>query len=356
MRYLFFGTYTQTRTATGSQGIYTYAMDETTGRLTEVAAESSCANPSYVIVSRANGCLYACSEQGDSAAVFAYRIDPASGRLALINSLASPGTALCHLAADSSGRLLFGAHYLSGNIAVYALNADGSLGGMLANFQHEGRSVDEKRQEGPHAHSVTLSPDEKTAYAADLGLDKIVLYAVDKERGAVQPNRALPFVAVEPGEGPRHMAFHPNGRYLYLATEMGNSVVVFGYDAPTGALELRQKLGTLPADFTGTSYAADIHCSPDGRWLYVSNRGHDSIVRYAVEPVTGRLSAAAWTPSHGRWPRNFAISPDGRWMVITNQFSGNAAVCPLSPETGAPGEPVQDISIPQPSCAAFFEG
>ncbi|NLV73440.1 MAG: lactonase family protein [Chloroflexi bacterium] len=355
MTFVYIGTYTDPQQPAESQGIRSYAMDAASGTLSEVAIEPSCNNPSFVAVCRETGCLYAGAEEGDSAAVYAYRIDPASGRLILLNSQPSIGSALCHVCVDRSGKLLFAAHYLSGNIAVFPLNPDGSLGSLRYNYQHEGHSIDAQRQEGPHAHSVTLSPDERFAYAADLGTDELVVYRVDTANASVTLNADLSSVAVDAGEGPRHMAFHPNGSYVYLATEMGCSVIAYRYKAATGALTPIQKLGTLPDDFTGRSYVADIHVSPDGRHVYVSNRGHDSLAVYAVDAQTGMLSHADWFPSGGKWPRGFNITPNGRYLISANQQSHNMVVYERSPETGALGRAVQELAISQPVCVAFYE-
>ncbi|MHB9031944.1 MAG: lactonase family protein [Anaerolineae bacterium] len=349
MQYVYFGTYTRTRKPSGSKGIYVYTQDTRTGLLAEASTESSCSNPSFITVCPANGCLYAGSEEADSSAVFAYRINPQTGALQPLNSLPSIGTALCHLCVDRGGRLLFASHYMSGNITVFSLNKDGSLDKLLYNFQHEGKSVNPQRQEGPHAHSVTLSPDESTAYAADLGTDKLVLYRVDKLQDTVQPDAEVPFVAVDPGEGPRHLAFHPNDRYLYLATEMGNSVIAYACQPGTGALTQIQKLSTLPADFNGTSYAADIHLSQDGRHLYVSNRGHDSIALFEVDPASGLLSGGSYYPSRGKFPRNFGLNEP--YCVVANQV----VVYRISAGTGALEEVVQELNIPVPVCVAFYK-
>jgi 6-phosphogluconolactonase len=255
---------------------------------------------------------------------------------------------------DKDCRLLIASHYLSGNVTVFPLNEDGSLREMKYNYQHHGKSIDTKRQEAQHAHSTIFSPDEKIAYTADLGMDKIVLYKVDKEKGTIVPNDDLPYIKVTPGEGPRHFAFHPNGKYVYLTTEMGSSVIVYEYDSKTGNLEEKQKISTLPPSFTGMNLAADIHISGDGKYLYVSNRGHNSIAMYSVDPETGLISGGDYFPTLGNWSRFFAISPDGRFMIIANQLSDNATVFEIDPETGVLGEMIQNIKIPQPVCIAFY--
>ena len=230
MRHVYFGTYTNMGKPSGSKGIYAFKMDEKTGMLSETFFESRCGNPSYITVCEKNGCLYAGSEQIDSAEVFAYRIDPDTGGLSFINSQKSEGSALCHISVDKDCRMLIASHYLSGNVTVFPLNEDGSLGEMQYNYQHHGKSIDPERQEAQHAHSTIFTPDEKIAYTADLGMDKIVLYSIDKEKGTVLPNDSLPHIKVSPGDGPRHFAFHPNGKYVYLSTEMGSSVIVYEYN------------------------------------------------------------------------------------------------------------------------------
>jgi 6-phosphogluconolactonase len=233
-------------------------------------------------------------------------------------------------------------------VAALPVRDDGSLGEAASFFQHAGSSVDPVRQTGPFAHCILVSPDNRFAYAADLGLDKILGYRLDTDTAKLSPSKQ-PFVRTPPGAGPRHLTFHPRGEYLYAINELDNSVTLFHYMAESGMLIERQTISTLPEDFDGKTHCADLKITPDGRLLYSTNRGHDSIAAYAIGDA-GRLSRIRIQPSLGRGPQNLAITPDGKLLLCANMRGDNVAVFRIDPQTGrlqAVGEP---IAMPKPSC------
>lgn len=345
---LFVGTYTNS----GSTGIYAGRFDAVLGALTGIEPAAALPNPTFQ-VSHPNGrVLYSVREQRDEGGrhggmVYAFAIQAGTGRLTPLNKMPSGGDGPCHLAIDRDGRLLFAANYASGSAAMFRLDRDGRLGAMTDLVQHHGAGPVADRQEGPHAHSVTLSPDNRFAFVADLGIDRLMAYRLDTEGGRMVPHDQ-PWIATRPGSGPRHMAFHPNRRAAYLITELGNTMLVFDYDESAGRLEPRQELSTLPAGFAGESYAADVHVAPSGRFVYGSNRGHDTVAVFPIDENTGRLQPAEHAPVRGKWPRNFTMDPSGRFLLAANQKSDSITIFRIDERTGrlaAAGDPVP-VSAP----------
>ena len=343
---VFIGTYTRTT----SRGIYAVRLDAATGALSAPALVAETPNPSFLALSPDRRLLYAVSESNAMAAVFA--TDLAAGTLRPLQPpQSSGGAAPCHLVVDPTQRTLLVANYHTGIVAAIPLHPDGTLG-VPNIIPHYGHSVDPVRQVSPHVHSVTLSPDDRFAIVCDLGLDRIFTYRLDAARAELTP-AAPPFVATAPGAGPRHFAFGPDGRHAYAVTEMGSSVIVFDYDPATGALTIRQTLPTLPPDFHGDSSGAEIRVHPNGRFVYASNRGHDSIAVFAVQAATGRLSLVEITPCGGKNPRNFSLSPDGAWLVCANQNSNSLTVLKVDAQTGRLTLTPGSASLPLPVCVLF---
>jgi len=253
---------------------------------------------------------------------------------------------------DKTGKYVLVANYDGGSVAVFPLLGDGGLGQPSAFVQHHGHGVNPKRQEGPHAHSIALSPDNRFALAADLGLDEMLLYRFDPGRGSLAPNRPA-FANVSPGAGPRHFDFSPDGRFVYVISEMGTTVTAFGYDAARGALRQLQIISTLPKDFKGESDCAEIQVHPSGKFLYGSNRGHDSIVVFTVDPRTGMLSLLEHVPTRGKTPRNFAIDPTGSFLFAANQDSGNVALFRIDSKTGRLSPTGGMLEVGSPVCVTF---
>jgi 6-phosphogluconolactonase len=259
------------------------------------------------------------------------------------------GPGPCHLVVDGAGKNVLVANYGGGSVAVLPLREDGRLAEPSAVQQHRGTGPNRARQEGPHAHGLAFDASGKRVFAADLGVDRVFVYDFGADSGTLGPAPA-PFVAVEPGAGPRHVALHPSGAYLYVVNELSSTVTVLRYDASSGALEPVQTVTTLPADFDGRSATAEIALSPDGRFLYVSNRGHDSLAFYAVEADSGRLTPLGHVPTGGRTPRHFALDSTGEWLLVANQGSDNVVVFRRDATSGRPEETGAVVSVPVPVC------
>lgn len=333
-------------------GIFAFGFDAATGALTPRGAHAGVERPSFLVVHPSGRWLYAVSEtdarSGAPGAVWAFRMAAEPWALEPINHQASGGDWPCHLEIDPSGRWLLVSNYGSGTVGVLPIQPDGGLGELSDLVQHHGGGPDPERQEGPHAHSATFTPDQRLALVADLGLDALIAYTLDPASGKLaEQSRAQ----TRPGAGPRHVAFHPNGRRVYVGNELGNTVAVYDYDGKGETLRELQVVDTLPPG-APKSYVADIHLAPGGDRLYVSNRGHDSIAVFDVGQ-DGLLSRVAVPPCGGKWPRNFALAPGGRFMLAANQHSDEVAVLPISNGTQALGAPVARVSVPGASCVQF---
>ena len=280
--------------------------------------------------------------------VAAFEIVGRDGQLGLLNRQSARGSAACYLDIDATGRTVLVANYASGSVAALPVQKDGGLGAAVSFLQHAGSSVNPARQEGPHAHCIVVSPDNRFAYAADLGLDQVVCYRLDAAEARLSPHQP-PFVRTPSGAGPRHLTFHPQGKQAYVINELGNSVTRFDFDAEFGALVARETISTLPKGYEGTSYGADLKITPDGRFLYATNRGHDSLAAFRLDEA-GRLTLIGIEPSLGKGPQNLAITPDGRLLLCANLPGDNVAVFWIDSQTGrlrAAGPP---IALPRPSC------
>jgi len=339
---MYIGTYTRGK----SEGIY-YRSNPETGALAYVGATGGVQNPSFVALHPNGRFLYSVSEVGEAngrsgGAVTSFALDPASGALTILNQQSSGGKGPCHVAVDRTGRYVFTANYVSGSAAMLPIQGDGSLGPACDFHQHAGSSVNPRRQQEPHAHSANLAPDNRFVFIADLGLDRVMAY------------NDPPWATLHGGAGPRHMAFHPSGRYAYVINELDSTLTVFAYDPERGALAEIQTITTLPDGFEGASYPADVHVTTDGRFLYGSNRGHDSIVAYAVDVATGRLSLLGHASTGGKNPRNFNIDPSGRWLYVANQDTNNVVTYRIDGESGALTPTGEQIEVPIPVCIQFL--
>jgi 6-phosphogluconolactonase len=348
-RLLYVGTYTSGK----SEGIYMYGFNETTGELNQLASVKS-VNPSFVVVNPGRY-LYAVNEVPDldgkpTGGVSAFKIDFFPTRLTFMNQQPSEGKDPCHLSFDRARKHLLVANYTSGTVAVLPIQRDGSLGPAIDMKQHEG-SGPREQQKGPHAHCIKLDSANRFAVSADLGNDKVMIYRFEngKLKAAPQPSATL-----HPGAGPRHLTFHPNGKYLYVINELDSSLTTFKYDSAKGTLTAFETVSTLPRDFTGTSYCADIHVSKSGRFLYGSNRGHNSIVVFAIDPRTARLSLVEHVSTEGKWPRNFVIDPSGKFLLVANQHTDNVAVFRIDAQTGRLTPTGAGAQIPIPVCLQFL--
>lgn len=350
---LYVGTYT----SAASKGIYTLEMDVATGRLGPAKLAAETANPSFLALHPNGKFMYAVGELGDfqgrkSGAVSAFAITPQNGDLKLLNQQPSGGYGPCHVVIHPDSQHVLVANYSSGSAAVLPIRLDGQLGEPTAVVQHEGTGPDPQRQQGPHAHAVQLDQAGRFAFVADLGLDKILVYRFGRDTGTITPNEP-PAAKLAPGAGPRHLAFHPNGRLAYVINELDSTVTAFAYHAESGTLQNLHSLSTLPTGFAEPNTTAEIRVHPTGRFLYGSNRGHDSIAAFTVEPQTGRLTAIGHQSSGGRTPRNFNIDPTGRWLVAANQASDTLVVLKIDPATGSLSPTGIIANVPTPVCIAF---
>lgn len=351
--------YIGTETSGSSQGIYVASVDEATGALSAPRLAATIANPGFLALHPAKHWLYAVTESqaadgGRTEAVAAFAV-LADGRLELLNTQPAGGSGPCHLAVDASGRVLLLANYNGGNVVAYPLGPDGRIGPATSTMQHAGASVDPQRQTRPHPHGIYPDPSQTRAYVPDLGLDKVLIYQLDPATGRLAPN-SPPHAITEPGGGPRHMAFHPSGRYAYVNLEMSSRVAAYRLDAATGAMTSMQVLSTLPPGVTvrGNSTAETL-VHPSGRFLYVSNRGHDSIAVFAINEQDGTLRFIETTPTGGRTPRSFSLSPDGRWLVAGNQNSGSVSLFRVDSASGLLAAVGSGVGIDRPSFVMLMQ-
>ncbi len=347
-QWVFIGTYT-TR---GSKGIYLYRLDMSSGQLSPVGEGPVTPNPSFLAVHPNHRYLYAVNET-DNGSVSAFSIDPHTGALKLLNSHSSRGSAPCHITVDRHGRAALVANYTSGSVAVLPIHSDGTLGEATGFDQHHGTGTNPQRQEGPHGHCVELDPANRFALSCDLGLDKVFVYRFDPGKPSITPNNPS-FAPVAPGAGPRHLAFHPSGRFVYVIEEMGNTITAFEYDSHHGALRNIQTVSTLPEGFSGSNTTAEIAVHPSGRFVYGSNRGHDSIAIFTVDPSTGKLTPSGHQSTLGKTPRGFAIDPTGRYLVAGNQDSDTLVVFRIDPDTGQLTPTGQTVQVPAPVCVQMM--
>ena len=350
---VYVGTYTTGK----SEGIYLYRFDLSSGQLKHVATTSRVVNPSFLTLAPSRRYLYAVNEVQEfagkkSGAISAFAVDQRTGELRLLNQQPSLGADPCYVDVDAGGRFVLIANYTGGNVTVFPVQSDGSLGESTDMKQGRGSSVNRERQEGPHAHCIVLDPTNRFAYSCDLGTDKIMIFRFDARNGKLLPGET-PWVQVKPGTGPRHLAFHPSGKYVFVLNELHSTVTVFTRDPEKGSLKELQTLTTLPQDFTGTNTSADIHVSPDGRFVYCSNRGHDSIAIFAIDPRQGTLMSVGHESTRGMTPRNFAIDPTGAFLLVANQKSDNIVVFRLDQKTGRLSSTGQTAEVPSPVCLKF---
>jgi 6-phosphogluconolactonase len=326
-------------------------FDSETGVLTKPEFVVESPAPAYFVVSPDNRRLYTCNS-GSPGGLSAFAIEPHTGQLTLINRVLAGGGDTSFVSLDGTGKFVFAANYEGGNIAAFALRPDGGIGDWTAFVQHKGRGVNPQRQTHAYAHSILTDPTNRFALVADLGVDQIFVYRFDAQTGALKPNNP-PSVHVTPGAGPRHLRFHPNGRWVYLIDEIASTIMAFAWDAEAGRLTELQTVSALPANFQGENASAELEIHPNGRFLYGSNRGDDSLVVFAIDPASGRLSLVEHVSSRGKTPRNFAFDPSGRWLLCTNHGSDNAVVFRVDASTGKLTPVGEPVPVPYPFCERF---
>ena len=345
--YAFIGTYTQT----GSDGIYVCHVDSHIGAFTP-ASSAKTPNPTFLAIHPNKRFLYAVNElEAGQDSVTAFAIEPSTGALTELNRQLTIGGAPCHVTVDATGRYVIVADYGNGDICVFPVRADGSLGAATQHIQQDRSALDTTRQDSPHGHSVTLDAANRFAFACDLGLDRVFIYHLDLERGQLLSHGEA---KLAPGAGPRHFAFHPSGKFAYAINELNNTMTAFAYDAVRGALREIQTLTTLPAGYTETSYCADVHVHPSGKFLYGSNRGHNSLVIFAIDAATGQLSLIGHQSTGGDWPRNFALHPSANTLYVANQNSDSIVQFDLNPATGELKPTGYTFNVPTPVCIKFL--
>ena len=351
---VFFGTH-----SVGSQkGISVAHFNSETGVLTKPELVIEAPAPAYFILHPDGKHLYVCNSNDfakgyTGQTISAYSINPKNGTLGLLNQQSSGGADPSYIWMDATRRFVLVANYKSGSIAVIALKPDGSLGGITATIKHTGRSVDTIRQTQPYAHSIKLDPTNRFALVADLGLDKMFVYRFNSETGSLDPNDP-PFVTVPPGSGPRHIAFHPNGKFVYLINEMACTIIVYAWDSIAGTLTELQTSSTLPPDFKGKNTCAEIEVYPNGKFLYASNRGHESLAVFTIDSTTGKISLLENIPAQGHSPRNFSFDPTYQWLIVTNHNSDNAMVFKVDATNGHLTPAGKPVPIVYPFCVRFL--
>ncbi len=350
---VYIGTYTGPK----SKGIYASRFDVKTGALTAPELAAQTPNPTFLAIHPNHKTLYAANEidkfEGKSSgAVSAFAIQPQSGKLTLLNQKPSGGGGPCHVAVDQSGRVVLVANYSGGSIASFPVKTGGALGEAATFIQHQGSSTNPQRQEGPHAHCIGATPDNAYVLAADLGLDKILIYKLNTASGTLTPNDP-PSAAVAASSGPRHFAFTPNGRYCYVINEMSSTLTGFAYGSQTASLKELQTVSTHPGDPDPKNSTAEIEVHPSGRFVYGSNRGDDSIAVFAINENTGKLTLVEHQSTGGKIPRSFGIDPSGAFLLAANQNSDNVVVFRIDQASGRLTRTSHEIQVGAPVCIKF---
>ena len=357
-RPLFIGTYTNTGE---SEGIYTYRFDSGECTLHREGVAGEISNPSFLAIHPVHNVLYAVSETGGTengerqGVVISYKFDPSNlAVLEKINTSSTNGPGPCHLIVDATGSCLIVANYSGGSVALLPILPDGELGEIAYFLQHKGFSGHVKdRQMEPHAHSVTIDPSNRFVYVADLGLDQIRVYNLDIDNMRLAPNEHR-FIETAPGAGPRHLDFHPNGRYVYAINELNSTIAAYEFSSETGKLTEIQTVSTLPPLWGGLNHTADIHVHPNGAYLYGSNRGHNSIAIFEIDETTGKITGVGHEPTLGETPRNFAIDPTGKFLLAANQDSNSIATFAIEESTGLLRQAGPIANVPRPVCLRFY--
>ena len=350
---VYIGTYTTEQ----SKGIYAYRFDVVTGQFVPLGLAAETSNPSFLALHPNHKILYAVNEIGNfqnqsSGAVSAFAIDSHTGKLTLLNQVASRGADPCYVAVDKTGKYVLVANYGGGNVAVFPVLKGGKLAEATSVLQYKGAGANPERQESPHAHWIDFSPDNRFVIAADLGLDQLDVYKFSANKGSLIPNQPA-VVQLKPEAGVRHFAFHPNARFGYAVNEMQSSVVSFAYDPARGTLHELQTISILPKDFTAKNDAAEIQIHPSGKFLYASNRGHDSIAVFSIDPAKGTLTPVEYVPTQGKAPRYFAVDPTGSRLFVANQNSGTIVIFRIDPTSGRLTSTGQVLQIASPVCLRF---
>ena len=352
--YVYVGTYTRSlpHVQAKAEGIYVYRMDAEGGDWRHVQTVPDVPNPSYLTLHPSRRFLYAVNEVGEidgerGGAVSAFSVDPASGKLTFLNRRSTHGEDPCHLTVEPSGRYVLASNYSGGSVAMFRVQEDGSVSPSTDFHQHVGKSVNAERQNEPHAHSINVDPTGRFALVCDLGQDRVIVYRLELDSGKLVPHG---WVASEPGVGPRHLDFHPNGRLAYVIDEIGNTMTTYAWDGANGQLEALQSVSTLPEGTSLPNGTADVHVHRSGRFVYGSNRGHDSIAILAIDATSGKLSSIGHESTLGKTPRNFSLDASGRYLYAANQNSDTVVAYQIDEGTGKLTPTGQQFDVPTPVC------
>jgi 6-phosphogluconolactonase len=339
-------------------GIHAFGFDSEKGTLAPLKRSTGAQNPFFIAVSPDKKFLYSIDAEKfgapDDEFVAAFAIEDRTGGLRLLNRQSARGTASCFLDVDPSGKSVLVANYSSGNVAALPIQPDGALGEAASFFQHSGSGGDPSRQKGPNAHCFVVSPEGRHALACDLGIDKVLIYSLDAKTAKLAPNPSQGSVPLAPGSGPRHLSFHPNGKLVYVINELANTVTVFDWNPAEATLKEKQTISTLPQDFTGKSYTADLKITPDGKFLYGTNRGHDSLASYRIA-ADGTLTLLGIQPSGGKGPQNLLVTPDGKWLLCANMPANNVVVFKVDAASGAITPHLSPVEVPMASCIRWLD-
>lgn len=350
--FMFTGTYTNN----GSKGIYVYSFNAATGDATPVSIAEGITNPSFLSIAPSGKYLYSVSENSSEGEVSAFSFDKTTGKLTLINKKLTGGRGPCYIATDATGKWVLVGHYGSGTVTAFQVDKDGGLKSPAQQITHTGSSANAQRQDKPHVHATVFTPDQRFVFVPDLGTDKIMIYRFDPAfyKKPLTPAKKQAFMSTKPGSGPRHLDFHPSLPYVYLIEELTGTVSAFQYDKDT--LKLIQNISSHPADYSGTKGSADIHVSPDGKFLYASNRGDaHNIAIFAINAENGKLAARGFQSTMGTVPRNFTIDPTGNYLLVANQQSNNIVIFKRDKQTGQLQATGKEISVPTPVCLVMLK-
>ena len=341
--------YVGTYTKENSEGIYKFTLDTEAKKISNVTLAAKLDNPTYVTINRNNEYLYSVVKEGESGGVAAYSINSKTGELIEENRQVVEGASPCHVSVDSGNHTVVTANYHKGTIESFEVNEDGTINPATSIMAHEGSGPNKERQEKPHAHYAGYTPDEKYVVGVDLGIDKIITYEV-KDSTLTEVNR----LSVNPGSGPRHITFHPNGKYAYVMTELSSEVIVLTYNPTEGSFTELQYISTVPEEFDENNQGSAIHISSDGCFVYAGNRGHNSIAVYSVDQNSGQLTFVEHTSTEGNWPRDFVLDPTEKFLVATNEKSHNLVLFSRSESTGELTLLQSDVAVPEPVCVKFL--
>jgi 6-phosphogluconolactonase len=350
--------YVGTYTGQGSEGIYAWRFNSKTGTFKSVGLVGKSNNPSFIAIAPNQKFLYAANELSEfkgarAGAVTAFSINPTTGALTELNQVSARGDGTCFVSVDHAGRVVLIANYSGGSIASFHVQDGGQLSEAVSFIQHKGSSADRSRQGGPHAHSINVSPDNRFAISADLGTDELNVYRLDAATGTLTANDP-PAMKMKPGDGPRHFTFDPKGRFAYVINEISSTVTALKWDGSRGVLTSIESVSTLPADFHGENSTAEVQVHPSGKWLYGSNRGHDSIAVFAIDRNTGKLKLVQNAPTGGSQPRNFRIDPSGKWLIAANHKGNNIRLFRINSKTGQLTPSGEMLQLNSPVCIKFL--